>query len=112
MDVLKFVEERSRMCSTYSNCKSCPLATITTNCGEVKNITEQVINIVEKWSAEHPRKTRQSVFLQQYPEVPLNKYDGIINIKPCQMVQNYTYRDCNITDCPKCRKEYWMKEIQ
>lgn len=53
MNVLEFVEERSRMCSIYLGCKNCPLAT--TACMNIVNVTEQVINIVEKWSDEHPR---------------------------------------------------------
>lgn len=114
MDVLKFVEERNRMCSTYSDCENCPIANGTT-CQAIKNITEQMIDTVEKWSAEHPRKTRQSIFLQQYPEVPLT-YDGVINIKPCQMINHYTYEDgCdfdNHINCMKCKEKYWLKEIK
>lgn len=116
MDAIKFIRERNRMCATYTpkRCEGCPAD----NYGErdaacimVDKIdAERLVPIVEEWSAAHPRKTRQSVFIQQYPEVTFNY--GIINIKPCQMVQNYTYRDCNITDCPQCRKEFWMQEVE
>lgn len=115
MDAIEFIHERNRMCATYTpkRCKGCP----SDNYGERdaacimidKIDAERLVPIVEKWSSEHPRKTRQSVFIQQYPEVTFNY--GIINIKPCQMVQNYTHGNCNTTDCPQCRKEYWMQEV-
>lgn len=30
---------------------------------------ERYVPIVEKWSKENPRETRQSVFIRQYPKV-------------------------------------------
>ncbi len=105
MDAIEFIRERNRMCKSLSSCKSCPIH-IENGCPKW---TEEQVPIVEKWSSDHPRKTRQSVFIQQYPEVTFDY--GIINIKPCQMVQNYTYGNCNTTDCPQCRKEYWMQEV-
>lgn len=62
-----------------------------------------------KFIKEKVHKTRQDVFLEQYPDVSLCY--GIISIQPCQIVRNYTYGECRITDCPQCRKEYWMKEV-
>ena len=65
MDALKFLKERKRMCSSYKNCKGCPLYNI--NCVINNNISdkdcERNAAAVEKWSKENPLKTRQSVFL-------------------------------------------------
>lgn len=117
MDAIEFIHERNRMCATYTpkRCKGCPAADNygerDTACIMIDKIdAEKVVSTVEKWSSEHPRKTRQSVFIQQYPEVTFSY--GIININPCQIVQNYTYGNCNIIDCTQCRKEYWMQEVE
>ena len=72
---------------------------------------EDVVKEVEEWSIKNPLKTRQSVFIQKNPKVAI--YDGVISIKPCQMVQGYTsrYCTCDSSQCLQCRKEYWMKEV-
>lgn len=102
MDAVKFLEERKRM---FKNGTPVPGLNIDTNYDSKK-----VVKIIEEWSAAHPQKTRQDVFLEQYPDVSLSY--GIINIKPCQIVRNHTYGECCITDCPQCRKEFWTQEVE
>lgn len=112
MDAERFIKERERLCKMYVGCHGCH-AKANDKCKFNIILGDEAakqVELLEEWAAAHPRKTRQSVFIQQYPEVPLNY--GIISIKPCQMVQNYTYGDCNITDCPQCRKEYWLQEVE
>lgn len=111
MDALEFVREANRMCKFFStSCGTCP-AKKHGNCIISPLWDEEVVPIVEKWSKEHPRnKTRQDVFLEQYPNAPLSY--GMIDIKPCQIVKNYTYGSCSITDCPLCRKEFWSQEVE
>lgn len=122
MDAIEFINEKARMCNVVIKanglCNNCPLYDIKDcNLDDLVNNgnVEKAVEIVEKWSAEHPRKTRQSIFLQQYPEVPLT-YDGVINIKPCQMINHYAYEDgCdfdNHINCMKCKEKYWLKEIK
>lgn len=109
MDSLELVHEINRMCKSFGDsCRGCP-ANDVSGC-IVTQLYEKIVPIVEKWSKEHPRKTRQDVFLKQYPDAPLNY--GIINIKPCQVVKNHTYGSCSITDCPLCRKEFWSQEVE
>lgn len=96
MDAVKFIEERNRMCGTLSEVWGVDAA--------------QIVKNTEEWSAAHPRKTRQSVFLAQYPDATFQY--GVININPCQIVRNYTYKDCHITDCEKCRKQFWSQEVK
>lgn len=124
MDTVKFIEERNRMCKSFSVAchdtknKRCPAFKFNKNellcaVGQESTIdAKDQIAIVESWSTEHPRKTRQSVFIQQNPKVFI--YDGVISIKPCQMVQDYTsrYCTCDSSQCLQCRKEYWMKEAK
>lgn len=117
MDAVEFVREEIRMCASYNDCTECPLCnTVYCSVSPKKRLQEEaaeIIHRVEEWSSSHPRKTRQSVFVQQYPNVSFDC--GIISIKPCQMVQNYTYGDCNltnsVTDCLQCRKEYWLQGV-
>ena len=40
---------------------------------------EVYVKDVEEWAKEHPAKTRQSVFLEQYPEASLTE-DGILSL--------------------------------
>lgn len=109
MDALEFIRERNRMCNSFGHisCGNCPA----NKHGECITALwdEEIVPIIEKWSKENPRKTRQDVFLEQYPNAPLSY--GIINIKPCQIVKNHTYGNCSIVDCPLCRKEFWSQEV-
>lgn len=69
--------------------------------------------MVEQWSQEHPRKTktRQDVFLCQWPETAL--VDGIIGIKPCSLVAAYKLEtECHKTFCYDCRRKFWMQEVE
>lgn len=115
MDANKFMAEYKRMCASYEGCRDCSLCIDNGQCTEIpshftKEFTDKVVKIVEDWSAAHPRKTRQSVFLEQYPHA-YTQY-GVIEINPCRMVRNYTYKDCNIADCSECRKEFWSQEVK
>ena len=122
MDTVKFIEERRRMCKSFDDgCNGCPAFNACDNnlCCAVGNESKMdataQIAIVEEWSAAHPRKTRQSVFLEQYPETSIDAY-GIIQI--CPVVISSTHRDSNgdCEDpeqiCVDCRREFWMKEVE
>lgn len=64
MDAVKFIKERNRMCRSFGwSCGGCPADKNT--CCDPFEWREELVTIVEKWSAEHPRKTRQDVFLEQ-----------------------------------------------
>lgn len=116
MDALKFLKERKRMCSCYKHCEGCPLEEI--NCAlnavDSDEENEQVIAAVEQWSKEHPCKTRQSVFLEQYPEARIGD-DDVLQIYPCLI--SASHRNARGTcatmerKCPDCRREFWMQEV-
>lgn len=73
------------------------------------------VKIVEEWSAAHPRKTRQSVFLEQYPEAVLDER-GVVWI--CPRYFSASYRDsemlCSHPErvCADCMREFWMQEVE
>ena len=80
MDAVKFTRAAMRMCNAYySKCWSCP-AGDDTSCKLDSSYSaisaEEKVTIVEQWAAEHPAKTRQSVFLEQYPEARLSCSNG------------------------------------
>lgn len=114
MDALKFIEERYRMCHSYHSCAKCPgkegTAFCGLNVGSGISAKEQVA-IVEKWSNEHPRKTRQSVFLEQYPDANLDE-EGVVNICPRNIDAS---RACVLNPpagCIICRREFWSEEAE
>lgn len=121
MDALEFLQERQRMCDTYYNSEdekcsaSCPATGI--QCVDMRCIHEnghekELIAKVEAWAKEHPRETRQSLFIQQHPKVAT--YNGVIGIRPCQLEEGYTSPYClwDESKCVQCRKEYWLQEVK
>ena len=115
MDAMEFVRERNRMCSTFRpNCDGCPAYENGWYCDN-DAWNEKIVSVVEKWAEEHPRKTRQSVFLKQYPDADISD-DGLPDVAPCQLcvglIHGESTEDCeNRGLCVECRREFWMQEV-
>ena len=121
MNTMEYIEERNRMCESFGDkCTGCP-AFINGGC-EVATIStldaKLQVAIVEKWSIEHPkkqRKTRQDVFLEQYPDARIGD-NGCICLCPGDVFNVYrdAYGNCAKPDafCPNCRKDFWMAEVE
>lgn len=107
MDVVEFFSELRRMCKSYSDCTKCPYHG--DRCDNAIDLFEKTVEVVEQWSREHPRKTRQNVFLEQWPEAKL--FDGIIDIKPCSLIASFQ-SECPKAFCYDCRREFWMQEVR
>ena len=115
MDAVMFVKEWKRMCRSSKTCLSCSIgksAGVSTVCSNVvKEETEKYVAIVEKWSAEHPIKTRQSEFLKFFPNAVIR--NGVIQICPRNIDQNsITSEECEKLVCCECRKKYWLAEVE
>lgn len=113
MDALEFLKKRKRMCNSYKNCDGCPFVKGLCAISDITSDEEResVIATVEQWSKKHPRKTRQSVFLKQWPNAVTN--NGVLNLTPCNIDQSlYDIQRCNGADCSKCRREFWMQEVE
>lgn len=120
MDALKFIEERNRMCESFSpDCQGCPVDEAKPIISECALWTfenpKKAVEIVEQWAQEHPRKTRQDVFLEQYPETVLDKH-GVLSV--CPLCISSAHRDSNGSCkepekwCTDCRREFWMQEVE
>lgn len=117
MYALEFLKERKRMCNSYDGCKGCPFDD--SKCVIDSTISDEdykrIIATVEQWSKEHPRKTRQSVFLEQYPETRVGD-DGVLQIYPCSISASHRNARGNCVTmgrkCPDCRREFWMQEVE
>lgn len=109
MDVVEFFSEFRRMCKSSSDCTKCEYHG--DKCDNAIDLFEKTVAEVEQWSREHPRKTRQDVFLEQWPEAEL--VDGIIDIQPCRLVAAIRLGpECHKTFCYDCRREFWMQEVE
>ena len=115
MDAVKFVKEWKRMCISHKTCLSCSIGEsegIFTVCGNaVKENPEKAVAIVEKWSEEHPVKTRQSEFLKLFANA--DAQNDLIRICPKKIDQNsVTSEECSKSGCFECRKKYWLAEVE
>ena len=106
MDAVKFVEERRRMFAVTGENPKYSLFNMTTR-------AEDVVKEVEEWSAAHPRKTRQSVFLEQYPEAEIDKC-GVLMLCPKRISADcrIRYGNCSNRLCTDCHREFWMQEVE
>ncbi len=107
MDAVKFVKERRRMFDVTGEYPKYNLFSL--------NISaEDVVKEVDEWSAAHPRKTRQSVFLEHYPEARLDDY-GVLRFCPSDISAAHRYSEgCGYPEqrCTDCRREFWMQEVE
>lgn len=110
MDAVEFIKERERMCNSYNGCAECPLRNEV--CSRVFGVNaDKIVPIVEQWAKEHPIKTRQSVFLEQWPEAQIDD-NGVPCINPCQLLEEYRSDDGCTAFCTNCRREFWMQEVE
>ena len=116
MDAVKFIKERKRLCETYEVCGCCPANRASGGCiFSVSNGSspEEQVQIMERWSAAHPTKTRQSVFLEQYPNARVDTNTDVLRVYPCDIeygMANTKY--CNSLYCTDCRREFWTQEVE
>lgn len=109
MDAVKLLKEAQRMCMETEYCEGCPIhkyCAIDTNVFEIKE-PEKVVKIIEKWAAEHPKKTRQSEFLKMFPNATP------FHIDPCNVDADMAIDSkCRRKSCIECREEYWNTEVE
>ena len=102
---MNYFIEKSRMTKQQKggacelNCIDCPLSSFNNGIGIPcvnleSSYPEKAIEIVQKWSDEHPQKTYLSEFLKNYPNAPLADNGtpeiclrklGLTDIKTCRV---------------------------
>lgn len=114
MDAVDFLKALGRLCNNYSCEDNCPL--IDSCDDESDDGYVRKVQIVEKWAKEHPVKTRQDEFFNQWPDAEIG-YDGLPTVAPCQLnielLQCESQKDCEGRGvCDKCRRDFWLKEVK
>ena len=117
MDAVEFLKTLCRMCGC--ECHKCEfwkrLRRFETCESWRKTHPDEAVAIAEKWAKEHPIKTRQSEFLKQYPEARIGD-DGVLQIYPCSISASHRNARGNCVtmgrECPDCRHEFWMQEVE
>ena len=85
-------------------------------CFKLEEKDTEIVDQVEKWAKAHPVKTRQSEFLKQWPDARVGD-DGYPSVAPCQLYKDIEEKDengicCKNCGCDKCRRDFWLKEIE
>ena len=121
MDAVEYLKTLRRMCN--AECTKCEFGarrSVFETCpGWQKKHPEEAVAIVEKWASEHPVKTRQSVFLEQYPETKILE-DGAIVICPLSISAAHREKrekdgscaSLRFGECDMCRKAFWLAEVE
>lgn len=98
------------------DCANCPLSSLNngtndmTSCSDFEALyPEKAIEIVQRWSDEHPPKTYLTELLDKYPNVLLNDDGTPEGICPHQLGLKSSIVDCKKSyDCVKC----WSQIIE
>lgn len=112
MDAIEFIKQLRRM-----NKKGVARNYFVYPCaGTETDSPEEVVAEVEEWAKMNPIKTRQSVFLEQYPDAVISD-DGLPEVAPCQLcaglIHGNSVDDCESRGlCTECRRKFWSKEVE
>ena len=120
MDAVNFIVTRDRMRKSFNGrCNGCEvneLMGVDDMCiYYMAQHPQEVVEIVERWTKEHPRKTRQSEFLKLFPRASMTA-DSVIAFCPKSMDSAFVCpikeRDHYDPECGECRKKYWLEEVE
>lgn len=115
MDTVSFIEKCKRMYKNTnpSECREGPAFLDPGNSGVTFDVKDQ-ISMFEELSTEYLHKTRQDVFLEQYPEAAID--NGILELCPRMVsaAHRNQYGDCGTMceSCIDCRCEFWLQEVE
>lgn len=87
MDALKFFKEYNRMCSSTPQCGDCPITggAVDSCDSYLLSHPEEVVPIIEKWSAEHPIMTNALKFKEVFG-VELNLFNFTPHLYPYEVL--------------------------
>lgn len=108
MDAIEFVKQLRRM-----NEQGVPKNRFIYPCvGQETDSPEEVVAEVEEWAKEHPAKTRQSVFLEQFPNAPIYTNTHNVALDPCLIDTTLRGHCPTGRGCDICRREFWLAEVE
>ena len=106
MDAVEFVKQLRRM----DRCESRKYSVF-----DDTDSPKDVVAEVEEWAKMNPVKTRQSVFLERWPETNIDDL-GVLKVCPAPISASHrnAHGGCaNIgVKCSDCRREFWMQEVE
>lgn len=117
LDAKTFGQELRRMCRYYNGVcyvgdedgeTVCPLNN--RNCSSIRSMDDEVFDIVENWSKANPPKTRQSEFLERYPNARMT--GSVVDIKPCLIDTGMTAQCLSMKNCLNCGTKYWNEVVE
>lgn len=83
-----------------------------------EELDENVVDLVGKWAKENPIKTRQSKFLEMFPNASLIA-NGTLGICPKSLdkdhkcfYQLFEHDGTEMIDCLGCRNQFWLEEAE
>lgn len=115
MDAVEYLKTLRRMCNKYGHCEGCPIRDgKERSCGIIAVEAQSFVDTVEavnKWGKEHPVRTRQSVFLERYPDARLGDCGSLL-ICPI-FIEDGNCDKYNSDDswCINCKRNYWSQEV-
>lgn len=118
MDAKEYIREKIRMFDSLRDnsiyrgknscggveCDDCPMLGASRKC---INAVEESVDIVEKWSKEHPIKTILADFLEKHPNAPLDN-NGVPRLCPKHLGYEGEYADCHGLHCVEC----WNRPLE
>lgn len=107
MDAVEFLDKVDRLSkrgSTEEKMRYTDYRAAGDNVGAVK--------FVKRWVAEHPVKTRQSVFLEQFPNAPIYTNTHNVALDPCLIDTTLRGHCPTGRGCDICRREFWLAEVE
>lgn len=116
MDAVEYLKTLRRMCNC--ECYKCEfgkrLSRFETCTVWRKTHPEEAVAIVEKWAAEHPVKTLQSVFLKMLPNVPLNDKGQPAFCPRLLDTEYHPVGSCclDVDICQRCMDNFWGQEVE
>lgn len=112
MDAVEYLKTLDRMC--HCECLKCEFRKVRSGIETCpvwqRTHPEEAVAIVEQWAAEHPVKTRQSEFLEHYPDARILAH-GCLNVCPMNAFSD-TGINCNAQPCIECKKAFWLAEVE
>lgn len=122
-DFRTFKKEKGRMCDSFeNNMELCPLKIYHSGwscleCDECCLVRiDFAIEIVQKWSDEHPQGTKSDEFLKLHPNafrVDDNNGNTFVNICPKYIDMAFNCIENHDVDfCYNCKRDYWLAEVE